>query len=184
MSASHKGRRKLLVGIATVGLTLGASGAYAFWIGGGEAGGSAVVGSQSGALIEIRQLNQPIGLVPDGPRKTIKIGLTNPDPDPNVPVYIYGVHVSIPADWAPDADGEGPLTPCTALDFDLGDAVFDGYVSGTDPEELTEGTIRLKDRGPQNPELANPDEDPNNQESCRGVTVPLILTPMYEQPQP
>jgi hypothetical protein len=181
MLETSKGRRKLLVGIATVGLTLGASGAYAFWIGTGSAGGTAVVGSQSADLIEIRQLNQPYGLIPGGPAKPLKMQVTNPDPDPDSGVYVFSIHITVNPDWSVDADGEGPLPPCTAADFDFTDPVLDTNVLGGTPEVIN-GEIWMVNRTatPEAPE----ESDPSNQESCKGATVELILTPVYEDPTP
>ena len=182
---TNKGRRRLLAGIATVGLTLGGSAAYAFWTGGENAGGTAIVGSQGGGFVQVSQVGVPTGLAPGGPAKQVKILVTNPNADESSSVFLYGVHIEVDPAMIPiDHDGD-PATPaCTAADFTTQDALYGGFVSGTQSLTLTTGTITMIDRGPSNPEIADPATDPNNQDACKGASIDLSLTPMYSAPPP
>ena len=158
------GRRKLLAGIVTVGLTLGGSAAYAFWSGGGPTGGSASTGSSGGGIVQLQQIGRPVNLTPGGTAQQISIAVTNSDPTNYA--YLDDVTVTVDPSWSERADLLKPA--CTADDFvTTGPGYFVVY-----PTQVATvfGSIRMKDK---------PAVDPaNNQDNCKGVDVDLIFTPV------
>jgi hypothetical protein len=159
------GRRKLLAGIVTVGLTLGGSAAYAFWSGGGPAEGFASTGSSGGGVLQIQQVLHPINLTPGGAPQSITVTVTNPDPINAV--VLDDLLVGVDPSWSEQSDGEKP--PCTVTDF-ITTGSGGGFTVGPATARLVYGTIRMIDK---------PAAAPNsNQDNCKGVDVDLIFTPV------
>ena len=159
------GRRKLLAGIVTVGLTLGGSAAYAFWSGGGPAEGFASTGSSGGGVLQIQQVLHPINLTPGGAAQSITITVTNPDPINSV--VLDDLLVGVDPAWSEQSDDEKP--PCTVHDF-ITTGSGGGFTVAHTTTMLVYGTIQMIDKPAG---VAD-----NNQDNCKGVDVDLTFTPV------
>lgn len=151
--------RKLYAGILTVGLTLGASAAYAFWTGSGSAGGVASTGSDPLGAVDIQQLVSPRGLTPGGPPQIIRLSVSNKGT-----AAVNLTKITATVDPAFLAQTDESLLPCTAADFMPGES---GAVN-VPPQTtvMVDIPFSMKD-------LAT------DQENCKNVDVDLVFTPVY-----
>jgi hypothetical protein len=158
-STGGSSRRRLVVGILTVGLSLGGSVAYAFWTGSGTGSGSAQTALESGGEVSISPIQQPTSLTP-GQWQPISLVVTNLSP---ATVYFNSVHIEIDPAWTPTGQNSA-LPLCTAADFEFYDAPGP-YSLGQSIGQTVIGQMRLANSGA-------------NQDNCKGQSVDLLFTPV------
>jgi hypothetical protein len=150
---NRKNTRKRVAAVATgAALTFIVGGvAFAYWTTSGSGTGSAATGNTNPITISSTAVT---GLYPGGAPVAVAGSFTNPNPGP---VFVDQVTVKVSPTWT-----AGTTNPCTAADF----AVTQPTQTGRDivtGDTWTGATIQLKN-------LAT------NQDNCKGVTVPLVLT--------
>ena len=145
--------RKRVAAVATgAALTFIVGGvAFAYWTTTGSGSGSAGTGNTTPITINSAAVT---GLYPGATASAVSGTFTNPNAGP---VFVQQVTVAVSPSWT-----VGTTNPCTAADFVVTQptATARQIVTG---DTWTGATIQLKN-------LAT------NQDNCKGVTVPLVLT--------
>lgn len=152
--AKIAGRKKRIIVTTAVLATLGGGAAFAYWSSVGTGTGAAAAGT-SVPFTVVSQAATGGPLSPGGPSQTVSFTVTNPGSGVQ---NLTAVDVIIPANWS-----AGTTLPCTAADFTVGTpSITKGDIQ---PSANVQGTVTVTMKN-----LAT------NQDSCKGVTVPLAFS--------
>ena len=150
--------RKRAAAVATgAALTLIVGGvAFAYWSTTGSGTGSAATGNV--VAVTINATSPAVtGLYPGGPAQNVSGNFNNPN---SGSVYIQQVSVAVDPTWS-----AGSTNPCTAADFTVTAPAANNaeIIKGNGVGAWGTATIKMNN-------LAT------NQDSCKGVTVPLVFS--------
>jgi hypothetical protein len=157
----HSKRRLAIIASTTAAVLLGGGIAAAYWTSTGNGGGSATTGTSS--AVTFGSVSSPTGLVPGGTPSSVSFSVLNGG---TAPVTITNIVLSVDPTFTSKSDASKPA--CTATDFTVSSAAPFGVNipgGGSAPSNAWGSfTVAL------NNDLAN------NQDNCKGVTVPLLLS--------
>ncbi|BBH15935.1 hypothetical protein Back2_02220 [Nocardioides baekrokdamisoli] len=153
MKKLSKKQKYIAVGSAAIVLAAGSGAAYAYWTSTGSGTSSASTASTQTVTINVTSA-AITGLYPGGPSANISGTFTTPN---GAAIYVGQVTVAVDPSFS-----VGTTNPCTPADFTITQpsptnaTVSTGGTWGT-------ATIALKDLV-------------TNQDNCKGVSVPLVLS--------
>lgn len=151
--------RKKLIAITTAALLVagGGSAAFAYWTAAGEGTGSAATGTTT-AFEVVTTGTADAALTPGGLAQTHDFSVTNPgDGLQNL------TSVSVVIDPAWSSKTAGVAGTCTPADYTVSDPTI--ALRELEAGETVEGTFTVAMKNLT-----------TNQDACKGVTVPLIIT--------
>lgn len=141
-------RSGVIAGATVLALAAGGGVAYAYWTSNGTGTGTAAAGST--AKVTFAQTGTITGLYPNGPAQDVIVKIANPDVS-DVTLSTVGAAVQDTSDGG-----------CTASDFKVVDAGWNGVIPGSGSKTATIATIQMIDTG-------------LDQNSCKGATVNLVF---------
>lgn len=154
MKQLSKKQKYVAAGAAAVILATGSGAAYAYWTSTGSGSSSAATASAQTVTINVTSAAIS-GLYPGGPSANISGTFTTPN---DAAIYVGQVTVAVDPTWSAGASAN----PCTAADFTITPATATNATVTTGSTWGT-ATIAMKDLG-------------TNQDDCKNVSVPLVLT--------
>lgn len=157
--ARRRRTRAVLIGAGAV-LVIGSGAAFAWWTTTGSGTGQAEAGTTS--EVTIAQVGTVTGLYPGGPAQDLQVTITNPGASA---VQVMAVTAEVSPDPTVVVDDPADTNGCTAVDFTVtGREITPTPISpGGTSAPITIGTLAMNNLN-------------ENQNDCKGVTVPLKFT--------
>jgi hypothetical protein len=153
------GRKRVILALTAAAVLVSAVSAYAYWTTSGTGNGSASVGTSQSFVVS--QTNTVSGLVPGGSAQSIAINVNNPASHNQ---YLSALTVSVKNSdgtaWSAQADTTKPA--CTASDFSITQPVSPAGDLTSGNHAFSASIAMLNGSG--------------NQDNCKGVTVPLVIS--------